>query len=180
MPSRDGLAPLRTSSDHSPNSLTKEAGKVLTQNTRPPRKIQNRCQQQILPSCQVLALRMYIYIRTMAIKSFFLTTGSNTRLKKQIFQLMAIFSLNFAQVLLVNTVIRAEARALCRYFGWGLHIKAQISAAKEENYYKHGKHRENEKEMDRKRRPQHVNCELHLLDINQAFADFTDGLGYLI
>lgn len=176
MPSRDGLALLRMSSDHSLNSLTKEAGKVLTQTMRAARKTQNQCQQQILHSWQVLALRMCIYIRTMQINPFFLTIGSNMRLKKQIFQLMAIFYLNFAQVLLINTVIRA----LCRYFGWGLHVKAQISAAKEENYHQYGNHGENEKEMDRKQRTQHSNCKLHVLEINQAFADFKDSLGYLI
>lgn len=148
VPSRDGLALLRMSNEHSPNSLTKEAGKVLTQTMRPPRKIQNQCQQQILPSWQVLAWRTCIYIRTMQIKSFFLTTGSNTRLKKQIFQLMAIFSPNSGQVLFINTEIRAEAQALLIF--WGLHIK--ISATKGENFYKYVNHGENEKEMGRKQR----------------------------
>lgn len=68
MPSSDRVALLRMSSDHSPNSLTKEAGNFLTQTLRPPRKIQDQCQQQILPSWQVLALRTCIYIRTMQIK----------------------------------------------------------------------------------------------------------------
>lgn len=116
MPSSDRVALLRMSSDHSPNSLTKEAGNFLTQTLRPPRKIQDQCQQQILPSWQVLALRTCIYIRTMQIKSFFLTTGSNMRLKKQTFQSMAIFSPNFGQGLLVNTVIRAEAQSSLQIF----------------------------------------------------------------
>lgn len=68
MLSRDGLALLRMSSDHSPNSLTKEDGKSLTKTSRPPRKIQNQYQQQILPSWQVLALTTCIYIRIMQIK----------------------------------------------------------------------------------------------------------------
>lgn len=74
------------------------------------------------------------------------------------------------------TLISAEAQALCRYFGWGLHIKAQISAAKEENHYKYLNHSENEKEMDRNQRTQHLNS----LETNQAFADFKGCLGYLI
>lgn len=69
--------------------------------------------------------------------------GSNMRVKKQVFQLMAILSLNFdlySRFSFFNTVTGDEAHTLCRCYCQCLHIKAQISAVKEENDYKYVKH----------------------------------------
>lgn len=70
--------------------------------------------------------------------------GSNKRVKKQVFQLMAILSLNFElysrYAFFFNTVTGAEAHTLCRCYCQCLHVKVQTSAVKEENDYKYVKH----------------------------------------
>lgn len=159
------------SSDHSPNSLTKEAGKASTQTLRPPRK--NPESVAAVDPWQLLALRTCIYIRTMQIKNHFSLPQEATRgWRSRPSSWWPSSLLILDKVCLLTLWLGLKHRSLCRYLGWGLHVKAQISAAKEENYYKYVDHGENEKRNGQKTQSPTLERQVAVFRHQPDFADF--------